>query len=245
MDKLLALGDCNTLGVGPSARTAYPERFAAAIGLEPINTGLTMATTREAVRVFEDTYDEHCRVVTISYGLADSWKSLSKAPYVLYYPDSPLRKIARKLAKYYKKVGKKIGLTKIFGFDHVVPPQEYHDNVASIVSRATHSLVFLLEIPPHQEEFRNPWVRQYNAELAKVADAYDHCRLVRLYDHFAPDVKRYNCDRSHLTSEAYDDVTRFLLEAYHEAVAQRDGHVPAEEAASPAPDEAVQTTAAS
>src|SRR5476651_508794 len=125
MAKLLALGDCNTLGVAHFTRQTYVERFAKAAGLESVNCGCTMATTREAGRYFADNFDGDCTVVTIQYGLVDSWRTFRYAPYVLYYPDNPLRKLARKLVKKWKSIARHRGWNDRYGVAPVVPPAEY------------------------------------------------------------------------------------------------------------------------
>jgi len=115
MLKLLSIGDCNTLGIGSSEYNSYPERFSRQLKADCMNKGHTMCTTREGVHYFNDFYNDSFDLVTIQYGLADSWKTISHAPYVLYYPDSFLRKLGRKLSKKYKKIAKKLGLKRWLG----------------------------------------------------------------------------------------------------------------------------------
>eukprot|EP00481_Brizalina_sp_1-RS-2013_P002882 TRINITY_DN7670_c0_g1_i1.p1 TRINITY_DN7670_c0_g1~~TRINITY_DN7670_c0_g1_i1.p1 ORF type:complete len:103 (+),score=8.74 TRINITY_DN7670_c0_g1_i1:102-410(+) len=101
--KVLALGDCNTLGIDNLENNSYPERFAKKYNCDIINCGYTMTTTNEAKYFFDKYYNNYVDVVLIQYGVVDSWKTFKYSPYVLYYPDNILRKIARKIVKKYKK----------------------------------------------------------------------------------------------------------------------------------------------
>ncbi len=107
MSNILALGDCNTLGVKYLKENAYPEMFAKALEKTVENCGFTMSTTHEMLYFFENFKEQEKEIVLIQYGLVDSWKTFKYAPYVLYYPDNKIRKIFRKIVKKYKKIAKK------------------------------------------------------------------------------------------------------------------------------------------
>ena len=81
--KFLAIGDCNTLGVNDCYKNSFPERVAHKFEADIVNCGHTMATTREALRIFQDNFDDDVTDVIISFGLTDSWKGFKYAPYVL------------------------------------------------------------------------------------------------------------------------------------------------------------------
>jgi len=122
---LLALGDCNTLGVGALEHDTFVERFARHVGLEPVNLGYTMSTTREALRMFDERFGDDVAVLLIQYGLVDSWLTFKYSPYVLYYPDNPLRKYLRKAVKSLKKTARRVGLNRLIGERPVVPIPRY------------------------------------------------------------------------------------------------------------------------
>ena len=104
MAKILALGDCNTLGIQHLKDNSYPERFANTIGQTINNCGFTMSTTNEMLHFFRDFKKEDTEIILIQYGLVDSWKTFKYAPYILYYPDNRWRKLLRKIVKKYKKI---------------------------------------------------------------------------------------------------------------------------------------------
>lgn len=216
MARLLALGDCNTLGLEPCRHDTYAERFARHLGLECDNRGVTMTTTREGLRLLRDAYGPDCAVVTVQYGLVDSWRTFRFAPYVLYYPDHPVRKVARKLVKKYKTTCRRLGLNERVGWKHVVDPAEYRANVERLVRGAAGSTVYLLDTAPHHEAERNPFIERYNAILTEVAAAHDHCRKVDCYADVLAGLDRLYLDRTHLNGEAFDLIARRLVEA-HEA----------------------------
>ena len=70
MEKVLAIGDCNTLGVAECIGNSYPERFGHVSGMPVRNCGCTMATTREGLKILEKniTDDVHVSFRTIWTG---------------------------------------------------------------------------------------------------------------------------------------------------------------------------------
>ena len=211
MNKILSLGDCNTLGVGDCRGNAYPEQFARAIGAEICNRGFTMSTIREARYIFRDYYDESTKIVTLQLGLVDSWDTFVYAPYVLYYPDNLLRKIARKVVKKYKKIARRIGLNEMIGKTQVVSPEMFASGVAGIISACrADTRIFLIEAVPTKDETRNPAIMKYN-ELLKAAAASDsRCHLIELYGHFSRNMDTLYADTVHINAKGHEFVARKL-----------------------------------
>ena len=63
-----------------------------------------MSTIREGTKYFRRYVSDETSILCIQYGLVDAWRSFRYAPYVLYYPDNPARRVARKLVKKFKKL---------------------------------------------------------------------------------------------------------------------------------------------
>lgn len=171
---LVALGDCNTLGIEQTRAVAYPMQLAQQLGVEAVNCGHTMSTVREAREYARRRLDERTRFLTIQYGLVDSWATFRGAPYVLYYPDNSARKLLRKLVKKYKKVGRRLGFHRWFGEQPVVPLPEYEETLREIIAlarqRAPDVRVCLIATAPSLETYRNPGIEHYNAALARLAE---------------------------------------------------------------------------
>ncbi len=128
-NKILAIGDCNTLGVGKLTGHSYPERVGQILKVPVTNSGYTMSTTREGCFLLSDHLTTDCTIVIIQFGLADSYLTLRHAPYVLNYPDNILRKPFRNILKKLKKLSRKYGINKRFGESNVVPLEEYSLNI--------------------------------------------------------------------------------------------------------------------
>jgi len=90
--KLLAIGDCNTLGAGELEAFSYPERLANLCNAQVINCGLTMSTSREGVAILKDNISDDIDCILIQFGLVDAYNTFRYAPYVPYYPDNIIRK---------------------------------------------------------------------------------------------------------------------------------------------------------
>ena len=133
LKSILAVGDCNTLGAGEFRNNGYPERVGELLGVSVKNCGYTMSTTREGVYLLEDNLEEQHDCVIIQFGLVDSYATFRYSPYVLYFPDNPLRKQLRSLVKKYKKICRRRGLNEKFGEVPVVPAAEYERNLRRMV----------------------------------------------------------------------------------------------------------------
>ena len=208
--KILALGDCNTRGVRECYNNAYPEMLAKELNAEVKNLGHTMATTREAVELFNEVKDEYFDIVLISFGLTDSWKTFKHAPYVLYYPNNIFRKILRKIVKKCKKIGKKLNFIKIFGEESVVPEKEYVENLQYIVNHLTQSRVFILDTLPKKEEYRNVSIKEYNLLLDSLNRSKNVTRI-KLYDYFYEHRELF-LDKTHLNHQGYQYVCNKIID---------------------------------
>ena len=217
---LLALGDCNTLGYGPLRGWTYVERVASVLGCPAVNRGFTMSTTREALGFLADHRGDRPGWMTVQYGLVDSWRTFRYAPYVLYFPDNPARRLARKLVKHYKSTARRLGLNALLGESHVVPVGEYEANLRALIAGAGGARVCLIESPPTLEPRRNEALLTYNEVLARVAAGVgERCVLARCHRAFAEDAAGYlESDGVHLNERGHDALARAVLEAWGLAV---------------------------
>ncbi len=207
---ILALGDCNIVGANSFKGKNYVDLVSEALKSEALNLGITMSTTREGKILFDEYRDKSPQILIIAYGLVDSWKTFRFAPYVLYYPDNVLRKIARKVVKKYKKIARKLGLNELLGQKYVVAPKEYVNNIEYMVKPSKR--VFLIETPPHLvETFRNPDIAYYNSLLQEIAKRHEHAEVIDIYEDFAKDKSLY-LDEIHLNQKGYDLVAKKILE---------------------------------
>lgn len=219
-EQILFLGDCNTLGTPDIEGRAYPEIISQALNVSIKNCGHTMTTTREGWHYFERFYSETTtQAVVLQYGLVDSWRTFKYAPYVLYYPDHPLRKIGRKIIKKYKKLCQKFGLNERIGVRNVVPLDEYSATIARIAERIAPKPLILLETVPNHDLSRNGEIQRYNAALRQLAGRHSNVRLLALYDEFLPflndtDAALYS-DPTHLSVAGHQRVADQLAQLIH------------------------------
>lgn len=212
--KILALGDCNTLGTKEFNNNSYPERLGKHIDADVINCGFTMATTNEGVNFFDEYCDDSVDVVLIQYGLVDSWETFKFSPYVLYYPDNLFRKIFRKIIKKYKKICRKLGFNKLFGIKNVVTLEKYQSNIEYMINKAHNKKIFLVDTIPNKELERNINIKQYNQILDHISEKFDNCIRVKIYDKFETNLNNYYIDPTHVNDEGYKFITLKLVEAY-------------------------------
>lgn len=207
--KILALGDCNTRGIDECYQNAYPELIAKELKGDVINMGHTMATTREAIELFNQVKDQSFDLVLISFGLTDSWKTFKFAPYVLYYPDNFFRKILRKIVKKFKKIGKKLNFIKFLGEESVVPKKEYIDNIQFILENLKNSKVFILDTLPKEESYRNISIQEYN-KLLDLFNTFNNVERIKLYDYF--DLHReLFLDKTHLNQKGNQYICQRII----------------------------------
>jgi lysophospholipase L1-like esterase len=212
MAKVLALGDCNTLGIKHLKGNAYPERFAKEIDATFVNYGFTMSTTNEMLHFFNDFKDKNTEIILIQYGLVDSWKTFKYAPYVLYYPDNKLRKFFRKIVKKYKKIAKSIGFNRLLGVSNVVSLEAYRKNIESVIQRSPECTLFLISTIPHQDTSRNSDIMRYNHILSQLAEQYNHVYYVDVYNDFLLH-QEYYLDRTHMNDTGYKMMTQLLYQS--------------------------------
>lgn len=213
--QILALGDCNTLGAGELKNKSYPERFAAHINASLINCGYTMSTTRE-MQYFAKENIQNADIVLIQYGLVDSWKTFKYAPYVLYYPDSTLRKYYRKLVKKYKKICKSVGLNTLLGVENVVPDKEYKNNIEHFIKKFPDKLFILISTIPNKALWRNGEILRYNQIIEDICTRNDNAHYLKIYDTFLNNFDYYYLDKTHINDEGYNFILSQLIELYNQ-----------------------------
>ncbi len=201
--KLVAYGDCNTLGFLEEEGNGYPEIIGRQLGMQVSNFGHTMSTTRELLAYAHDFPPSQYDVALLQYGLVDSWLTFRHSPYVAYYPDSPWRKFLRKLVKKIKKYARVLRLQERWGAVEVVPIEEYLQNIRQVVESAPDTRFVLIGTAPNLDEPRNPRIRRYNQSLADLAAGYANCLYVDAYDEIYQARNRmFFDDGTHLNHDA-------------------------------------------
>lgn len=211
----IAYGDCNTEGLKGNTIPLWPELVAAQLGMELTNCGRAMSTTREMSEYARAYPAVDYSLAMVQYGLVDSWLTFRGAPYVLYYPDYPLRKIARKLVKKIKKMARSLKLQQRIGAVEQVPLEEYVQRVRDVVRSAPDTQFVLVATAPNLDEPRNPRIERYNAALAEVAAEEPNALYVDTYrDIWDGRAETLMEDGTHLTAAGHqlmaDAVVRAL-----------------------------------
>ena len=212
--KILAIGDCNTLGAKALAGKSYPEKTGEWLDAEVRNLGHTMATTREGIHLLKN-YLGDADCVFIQFGLVDSYKTFKYSPYILYYPDTFFRKQLRSIVKKYKKICRKVGLNTLLGEVNVVPAEEYERNLRHLIELVQPRTVFLIETIPNKQLERNDEIRRYNTIMRSVCQDYQHCFTVELYDLFARRLEEYYQDATHSNNAGYECIAHAIYERIH------------------------------
>jgi hypothetical protein len=220
MGKILAIGDCNTLGVAEYSGNSYPEKFASMSGMHVHNCGYTMATTREGLSLLKHNFTDDVTFLFVQFGLVDSYKTFKFSPYVLYYPDNFLRKQIRSLVKKYKKVCRSSGLNKRIGEVNVVSPLEYKENLHKIIALAKHSIVVLIDTVPHKQIQRNDEIQHYNDILSSVAGCYPNCIKIDLYAQFLENINSYYHDETHCNGLGYDYIVEQIMNSVSKVISR-------------------------
>lgn len=210
---LLAVGDCITRGVERCEGRSYPELLVERLGCRVTNQGFTMSTSREGIHLLQDSLVDDHDCVILQFGVADSHVTFRYAPYILYYPDRPSRKIARNIVKKYKKLTKKYGLNKRIGETRVVPEEEYRTNYLNMIDRCGDRLVILPETIPQQETFRNPGIMRYNEILEDISKVRSNCLLVKVFDDFVRDMESLYLDKGHPNEAGYELLCARVIDA--------------------------------
>lgn len=217
MAEILALGDCNTLGIGDLRFNSYPEKFAKKINKSVKNCGFTMSTTREMIFFFNDFKSDNTEIILIQYGLVDSWKTFKYSPYVLYYPDNFIRKFFRKIIKKYKKICKTIRLNNLLGVENVIPINEYKNNLEFIVNNSQNCLIFLIDTIPNKDISRNSEIKKYNLAMQEISNKYENVFKVNIYNLFENKKDLY-LDSTHLSQNGIKLISDKLIEEYNKAM---------------------------
>ncbi len=203
---ILGLGDCNMGGAERYEGKRYLDIVGEVLGKDVKNRAITMSTTREGRIIFDE--EQNRELVIVAYGLVDSWRTFKYAPYVLYYPDNPLRKLGRKIVKKYKKIARNLGLNERFGQKYVVPPKEFVKHLEYMATRSKR--ILFVETPPHlTETFRNPDIQKYNELMQEVAKRFSHADVVKLYGEVR---KEHYLDEIHFNQKGYELVASKILE---------------------------------
>ena len=213
MAQIVALGDCNTRGTDSIGSNAYPEQLGAMLGKSVCNCGVTMSTTREMIRLYPECIGEETEIVLVQYGLVDSWKTFKYSPYVLYYPDNPMRKIARKLVKKYKKIARNFGLNRLLGENNVVPIQAYRRHLETLAEAYKEKNLFLIDTVPNQDRRRNPEILRYNTVMRQVAEKYSHVIYIDLYRLFEKHPEWY-MEATHINAEGHRVIAERIASYY-------------------------------
>ena len=219
----IAYGDCNTEGLKGVQLTLWPEIVGAALSLELRNCGHTMSTTRELLFYNRDYPASKYSVAFIQYGLVDSWLTFRGAPYVLYYPDSPRRKLARKVVKKLKKWARAWNLQERFGAVEQVPLAEYVSNIGRVISSAPDTLFVLVATAPNLDEPRNPRIKQYNEALGQLAESNSNAVYADAFaDLWSVRHKSLMDDGTHLSKCGHELVAARVVEALRDSAFLRD-----------------------
>jgi lysophospholipase L1-like esterase len=213
IQKILAIGDCNTLGADQLGVQSFPERFGALIGAEVINLGHTMATTREGINLLQDASLDDVDCVFIQFGLVDSYKTFRFSPYILYYPDNFLRKQIRSVVKKYKKICRKIGLNKYLGEINVVTIDEYEDNIRKMIEHVIPRTIVLIDTIPSKRLELNDEIRRYNKKLTAICREYSNCIKVDLGVFFEQNLDNFYLDQTHCNALGCDFIAQKIREA--------------------------------
>lgn len=210
--RIVAYGDCNTLGFQSCEKNAWPEIVARALGASVTNLGHTMSTTREMLAYARDYPPANYDLAFIQYGLVDSWLTFRHSPYVLYYPTNPWRKFLRKLVKKIKKYGRKLRIHDLLGWQNVVPLEEYVRNIEATIAAAPGTRFVLVGTAPNRDLSRNPRIEAYNAALADIARRHANASLVNPYPciHAAMDQVFFS-DGTHLNAAGQHIIADLLI----------------------------------
>lgn len=225
--KCIVYGDCNTEGIRDFAGRVWAQRVADALDMPLANCGHTMSTTRELRYYALDYPPSQYRVAMIQYGLVDSWLTFRGAPYVLYYPDSPKRRLARKWVKKLKKWARRFHLQERLGAVEQVPLDEYLLNIRAVVKSAPMTLFVLVGTAPNQDEPRNPRIQCYNRALKNLAGQCDNTLYVDAYDDiWSQRDTALMRDGTHLTDEGHAILAEKVISVLRPslAVLHRDAH---------------------
>lgn len=210
--RVLALGDCNTIGVKGCENNAYPEKLAGKLGGSCVNAAHEMCTTREGLKQFQHAYNSQFDLITILFGGYDSWETFKYSPYVLNHPDNATRRVLRRWTVRYKRNCRKMGLTRLLGASTLLSVQEYMGNIQRIIDGCPGKVVCLLDTFPSLDLSRNYRIKIFNAALSEVAER-NRCLKLDLYDFFEKKLNdRWYVDYVHISDAGHEYVAQRLFE---------------------------------
>ena len=217
MKNCIAYGDCNTCGLENGTVKLWVELVSQELGLSLTNCGHTMSTTREMLQYNETHPARMHDIALVQYGLVDSWLTFRGAPYVLYYPDYPRRKLARKLVKKLKRWARHWRLQDRIGSVEQVPLEEYIANLRFLINSAPQTRFVLVATVPNLDEPRNPRIRRYNAALKALSDQLPNAVFTDAFDDvWAIKDHALMKDGTHLTASGHRVVANKVLQALQE-----------------------------
>lgn len=179
--RLVAYGDCNTLGFRDCEKKSYPEIIGEMLHADVTNLGHTMSTTRELIEYARNYPPANYDIALVQYGLVDSWLTFRHSPYVLYYPTNPWRKFLRKLVKKIKKYARTLRVHDVLGWQNVVPIDEYIRNIDAVIRSAPNTRFVLVSTAPNHDLPRNPRIEEYNKALQELDQRHPNAVYVDTY----------------------------------------------------------------
>jgi len=215
--QVLAIGDCNTSGIGYHN---VPDLLVKLISANEKretnlnNLGAAMYTTREGVEIAQQT-DEDAELLLLSFGLVDAWITSIPNLYVGYFPDNPVKRQGRKLLKSLKKKLRGKALRKVIPVGPVVEEQEFVNNLTRIIDilRAHNPglRILLWGSAPTLDDERNVILEQYDEVLRQTAARY-HGRYLDTKQIVAPHPRDQMFDDPvHLSEKACHLVAKAML----------------------------------
>lgn len=177
--QLLAIGDCNTSGIGGHNVPDLLVKLLNANEKREINLnnlGAAMYTTREGVEIAQQ-IDEDAEFLVLSFGLVDAWITSVPNLYVGYFPDNPIKRQGRKLLKSLKKKLRGKALRRVIPVGPVVEEEEFVNNLTRIINtlRAQNPdlRILLWGSAPTLDDERNVILKQYDEILRQTAARYN------------------------------------------------------------------------
>lgn len=209
--RLVAYGDCNTLGFRECDKKSYPEILGEQLHANVTNLGHTMSTTRELIEYASAYPAKNYDIALIQYGLVDSWLTFRYSPYVLYYPTNPWRKFLRKLVKKIKKYARTLRVHEVLGWQNVVPIEEYIQNIETVISSAPETRFILVSTAPNHDLPRNPRIEEYNSALQALSLRHQNTIYVDTYHPVSEHMNSaYFEDGTHLNKQGLEIVAAHI-----------------------------------
>lgn len=214
MKRAVVYGDCNAEGLQDKTFPVWAEIVCQMLSLELTNCGHTMSTTRELLHFAEAFPPQNYQLAFIQYGLVDSWLTFRGAPYVLYYPDNPRRKLARKLVKKLKKWARRFHLQDRWGAVEQVPLEEYLGNIEQVIRSAPDTRFVLVATPPNLDEPRNSHIERYNEGLHRLAQEQNNAVTADAYQEmWRQKNQSLMSDGTHLTFGGHSIMASAVIDA--------------------------------